>query len=80
MWQLSVSPAGTARKRKLGLPQSAAGASCLFCFGDRGWRIHRFEGVKKSIALTTETQRHREKPLSFQSSVPPCLCGEKFVP
>jgi hypothetical protein len=38
------------------------------------------EAAKKWIALTTETQRHREKPLSFQSSVPLCLCGEKFVP
>ncbi len=37
----------------------------------RGW-----EGVKKSIALTTETRRHRGKALSFQFSVPLCLCSE----
>ena len=37
------------------------------------------EGVKKSIALTTETRRHRGKALSFQFSVPLCLCGERFV-
>jgi hypothetical protein len=29
-WQLSVSPAATVRKHKLGVPQSVAGAFCLF--------------------------------------------------
>lgn len=32
-----------------------------------------------SLALTTETQRHREKPSSFQFSVPLCPCGETFT-
>jgi len=45
----------------------------------RGPESQGLEGVKKSIALTTETQRHREKALSFQFSVPLCLCGERFV-
>ena len=34
------------------------------------------EGVKKSIALTTETRRHREKAVSFQFSIALCLCGD----
>jgi hypothetical protein len=34
--------------------------------------------VKQSIALTTETQRHRGKALSFQFSVPLCLCGKRL--
>jgi hypothetical protein len=38
-----------------------------------------FETVKKSIASTTETRRHRGKALSFQFSVPQCLRGERFV-
>ena len=34
--------------------------------------------MKQSIALTTETQRHRGKALSFQFSVPLCLCGKRL--
>ena len=52
----------------------------LVCLGARLARSPAREHVKKPIALTTETPRHREKALSFEFPVPQCLCGEKFVP